>query len=240
MHQGAPAARLGQRLDPGKLDGVFVIAVRARLVVDVVEHDFHARAATLRVVQRLEHRRPLEFIERALQAEFLTFGALDEGDDALDQAARQPVIRALTDFVRRAIQEPARIFLRCGGSTIEVDGVIVGDALGRHRHAHRGALLHRSGLAGHRDDGVRVRVARLGAVVGPLKRLKRMLEARKLLARGGMGLDAGERLHPFHPEGFTLGFVLALDRETAKAGSKWIVDIQPQHYHVGSRDGVHC
>jgi hypothetical protein len=86
MHERAVGARRAHRLDLGQLDGVLVVPVRPRLVVDIVEDDFDRSTARFGIVQRLEHDRPLEFIECAFSPKPSSLGARDECEDALHQA----------------------------------------------------------------------------------------------------------------------------------------------------------
>jgi hypothetical protein len=59
-----------------------------------------------------------------------------------------------------------------------------------------------------------------------------MNQARELRSWRGLGLDALERLHPFHPEHLALGLVFTADREASKACAIGVRDVQAEDHDV--------
>ena len=197
-------------------------------------------STVLRRVQFVEHRRPPELVERTLQSEARPRGSLDEGDDALDETVREPRVGGRAFLAGRLVQEAPGAFLRRRRATVEVDRVRGAfDGFGVDVHAHGGALLERAGVAVHRDDGVGVLVAGLGAVVAALEGLEGMYEAGIPHAWRRMRLDTLEHPGAFQSEDFAFGLVGALDREAAEALAPAVCDVEAENHYMRAGDRVH-
>src|SRR5262249_6391180 len=122
-----------------------------------------------------QNRRPLKLVECSFQTKACIRRTLNESDNALDQAAREPIVGRLSDLARRPILKAAGIFLCCRRAAIGMDRMLRPlDRLRGGPHPLRMGVLPSNGSAVQRDDAVSVLMFRLGAVVCPLKSLERM------------------------------------------------------------------
>src|SRR5262245_61333432 len=149
--------------------------MRACRIVDIVENHIDVDTPLFREAKLIQNRRPLKLVECPFETKACIPRTLNESDNALDQAAREPIVGRLPDLARRPILKAAGIFLCCRRAAIEMDRMLRPlDRLGGDRHLYGMALLKIAGSAVQRDDAVGVLMFRLGAVVCPLKSLERV------------------------------------------------------------------
>ena len=94
------------------------------------------------------------------------------------------------------------------------------------------------GIAVERHDRVGVITAWLDTVVGPLKRLNRVVAGRKRFALGRMRLGLLERLHPPQPDRLALDVIEAPEPEATKRGPVRLGQVEAEERHLGSRDRI--
>ena len=192
MHQLRIYARDAQRLYLCAGDGHVVR--RARLVGQVVIDDLHVGTCALCGLECGENLRPLQLIDRSMQAEAAVPGSGDKVEHTGQQVARQPCIGGRSCLIEGEAGEAPVEGLRGDGTTIEMH--VVGAAyqrLGSDVDAGRCLFRQCPRRTIHRDHTVAVLVTGLRRIVRPLKGLERVLMAVRVFDAGGWA-DTGEGL----------------------------------------------
>ena len=238
VHQLALGAGGADAADPRGADRRLVLRMGAA-ARDVVEDDLDIRPAASCRAQRLQHRRPLEFIEGAPERPALVLRTGDEAQDAFLQPARQPCIGGRPDRRRLPVLEAPRILLGRDGAAVEQHAVR--RPLHRLRpdvQADRITLPQRAGHAIHGHGLVGVVAAGPGRVIRPLEGLERVQQAGELLAGADRGPDRAEGLAALHPDALVLRPVGAAHCKAAQAAPPPCVDVEAQQDDMASGHGL--
>jgi hypothetical protein len=204
-----------------------------------VVNDLDVRLVLRRRLERVEHARPLEFVDGGTECVVLRLRAADELEHRFFETAAQPAKRgSVGEFIRALVLKAPRVLLRGDGAAIEMHSMNVvalcGFCLDRDRDGR--PRIERGRRAVHRADFVNVAVIGLRGVVRPLKSLYRMQPRADGNAGAGRRIDRLKSLQSLKPILFVFGVVAPLDRKPEATRARGGRQIEGEKHDVRAAD----